>query len=145
MSSIESEVECLITSFKSGNGNIFINEDQDVTETSKNTGKTKVLNTDVYSKQGFFLYVLIMSHTRFLSESTLYSSLNVKELVARNTRKILSLSDSSGSRTHNHLVRKRTLNHLTKLASLPKYFSVRLQAKWLWVRVPLQSLRAFCI
>ena len=28
----------------------------------------------------------------------------------------LSLSDSNGIWTHNHLVRKRTLNHLAKLA-----------------------------
>ena len=29
---------------------------------------------------------------------------------------IWSLSDGNGIRTHNHLVRKRTLNHLAKLA-----------------------------
>ena len=42
--------------------------------------------------------------------------LNVKELPARNKRDIWSLSDCNGIRTHNHLVRKRTLNHLAKLA-----------------------------
>ena len=42
------------------------------------------------------------------------------------------LCDYNGNRTHNHLVYKRTLNHLAKLA-----LSVRLQTKWLWVRVPL--------
>ena len=47
------------------------------------------------------------------------------------------LSDCNGTRTHNHLVRKRTLKHLAKLA---KWLSVRLRTKWLWVRVPLQSL-----
>ena len=47
------------------------------------------------------------------------------------------LSDCNGTRTHNHLVRKRTLNPLAKLA---KWLSVRLRTKWLWVRVPLQSL-----
>ena len=52
----------------------------------------------------------------FHSESTLYSCLNVKELIAQNRRNILSLSKSNGIRTHNHLVRKRTLNHLAKLA-----------------------------
>ena len=42
----------------------------------------------------------------FQSESTLYSCLNVKELLAQN----------NGIRTHNHLVGKRTtLNHLSKL------------------------------
>ena len=37
---------------------------------------------------------------------------------------LFSLSDSNGIRTHNHLVRKRTLNHLAKpfnhLSSLAK-------------------------
>ena len=46
------------------------------------------------------------------------------------------LSDCNGTRTHNHLIRKRTLNHLAKLA---KWLIVRLRIKWLWVRVPLQS------
>ena len=41
------------------------------------------------------------------------------------------------TRTQNHLVLKRTLNHLAKLA---KWFSVRLRTKWFWVRVQLQSL-----
>ena len=53
----------------------------------------------------------------------------------------LILCDCNGTRTHNHLIRKRTLNHLAKLASLAKWLSVRLRIKWLWVRVPLQSLK----
>ena len=52
----------------------------------------------------------------FESESTLYSCLHVKELLARNRRDIWRLSDCNGTRTHNHLVRKRTLNHLAKLS-----------------------------
>ena len=52
----------------------------------------------------------------FESESTLYSCLNVKELLARSRRHIWRLSDCNGTRTHNHLLRKRTLNHLAKLA-----------------------------
>ena len=51
----------------------------------------------------------------FESEFTLYSSLNVKELLARSRRHIWRLSDCNGTRTHNHLVRKRTINHLAKL------------------------------
>ena len=43
--------------------------------------------------------------------------------------------------THNHLVRKQAVNHLAKLANLAKWLGVRLQTKWLWVRVPLQSLK----
>ena len=46
----------------------------------------------------------------FQSESTLSSSLNVKELLARKRHNIRSLSDCNGIRTHNHIVRKRTLN-----------------------------------
>ena len=55
----------------------------------------------------------------FQSESTLYICLNVKELLAQNKRDIGTLSDCNGTRTRNHLVRKRTLNHLAKLGSSP--------------------------
>ena len=51
----------------------------------------------------------------FQSESTLYIWLNVKEFLAPNKGNIWSLSDCSGTRTHNDLVHKRTLNHLAKL------------------------------
>ena len=71
----------------------------------------------------------------FQSESTLYSCLNVKELLAQSRREIWSLSDCNWTRTQIHLVRKKTHNHLAKLA---KWFSVRLQTKWFWVRVQLQ-------
>ena len=62
----------------------------------------------------------------FQSESTLHSCLNFKELLARSRREISNLSDCNWTRTHNHLVHKRTLNHLAKLASLAKWLSVRL-------------------
>ena len=48
----------------------------------------------------------------FESESTLYSCLHVKEILARNRRNTWSLSDSNEIRTHNHLVLKRTLKQL---------------------------------
>ena len=54
----------------------------------------------------------------FQSEPTLYICLNVKELLAGNWRHIWSLSDSNGTRTHNHLLRKRTFSHLVKLRKL---------------------------
>ena len=79
----------------------------------------------------------------FQIESTLYSCLNVKELLARSRREIWNLSDCNRTQTHNHLVHKRRLNHLAKLAnmaSLAKWLSLRLWTKWLWVRVLLQSL-----
>ena len=52
----------------------------------------------------------------FESESTLYSCLNAKELLARKRRHIWRWSDCKGTRTKNHLFPKRTLNHLAKLA-----------------------------
>ena len=78
----------------------------------------------------------------FQSESTLYSCLNVKEFLARSRREIWSLSDCNWTRTQNHLVHKRTLNHLAKLA---KWLSVRLWTKWFWVRVQCQSVNAFIV
>ena len=55
--------------------------------------------------------------------------------------KKMGISDCNKTRTHHHLVRKETLNHLAKLASLAEWLSVRLQTKWQWVRVLLQSLK----
>ena len=54
--------------------------------------------------------------THAFQREWLYSCLNVKELFARSRREIWSLSDCNWTRTHNHLVHKRTLNHLAKLA-----------------------------
>ena len=69
----------------------------------------------------------------FQSESTLYSCLNVKELLARSRLKLWRRSDFNWTRTQKHLVRKRTLNHLAK------WLSVRLRTKCFWVRVQLKS------
>ena len=66
----------------------------------------------------------------FQSESTLYSCLNVKELLARSRREIWNLIDCNWTRTHNYSVHKRTLNHSAKLASLAKWLSVRLWTLW---------------
>ena len=74
----------------------------------------------------------------FQCESTLYSYLNVKELLAPSRPEIWNLSDSNWTQTHNHLVCKRTLNYLDTLA---RWLSVRLRTKWLWVRVQLQTLK----
>ena len=51
----------------------------------------------------------------FQSESTLYSCLNVKELLARSTCVIRSLIDGNWTGTRNHLVHIRSLNHLRQL------------------------------
>ena len=60
----------------------------------------------------FGLYVIIMSRTSFRVNPHSIVCLNVKELLARSRRYIWSLSDGNVIRTHNHLVCKRTLNHL---------------------------------
>ena len=51
----------------------------------------------------------------FQSESTLYSCLNVKELLVRSKREIWRWSDCNWNRAQNHVVVKRTFNHLAKL------------------------------
>ena len=51
----------------------------------------------------------------FQSEYTLYSCMNVKELLAQKRPEIQKLSYCNETRTHNQLVRKGTLNHLAKL------------------------------
>ena len=83
------------------------------------------------------LYVNIIPRTSFIVNLHSVVCLNVRELITRSRRHVWSLSDSSGIRTHKHLVRKRTLNHLVKLA---KWLGVRLRTKRLWVRIPLLSL-----
>ena len=49
-------------------------------------------------------------------ESTLYSCLNVNELFAQNNCHVRSLTDINRIWTNNHLVRQRTLSHLTNFS-----------------------------
>ena len=79
--------------------------------------------------------MFLSCHVRVSEWMTLYSCLNVKELLARSRHEIWILSDCNWTRTHYQLVHKRTLN------SLAKCLSVRLWTKWLWARVQLQSLK----
>ena len=53
---------------------------------------------------------------------------------------MVSICDSNGIRTYNHLVCKPTLNQMAKQASLAKWLSLRFLTNWLWVRIPLLSL-----
>ena len=90
-----------------------------------------------------FINCMFLSCHAFQSESalhTIYRYLSVKELLAQNRQKIWGLCAWNWTRIHNNLVCKQTLNHLTKLTSLAKLHSVRLQTERLWVRVKLQSL-----
>ena len=65
-----------------------------------------------------WLYVIIMPRTGFRVHPHSIVCLNVKELLARSKRHIWRLSDSNGTRIHNHLIRKWTLKHLAKLAQI---------------------------
>ena len=88
--------------------------------------------------------MFLLCYVRIQSESTLYSCLNVKEILVRSRREIWSLGDCNWAGKKPHLVNKRTLNHLVKLAkmaSLAKWLSVRLWTIWLWVPVQLQSIK----
>ena len=81
------------------------------------SGKYLQVLLKVLEKQ--LIYATVCScHVTYMSqsESALYSCLNFKELLARSRREIWSLSDCNWTRTQNHLVRKRTLNHWAKLA-----------------------------
>ena len=69
------------------------------------------------------------------------SNNNINGNISNNQINNNNTSDCNGTQTHNHSVYKRTLNHSANLASLAKWFSVPLGTKWLWVRVPLQSLK----
>ena len=82
-----------------------------------------------------WLYVIIMSRTSFRENPHCIVCQNVKDLLVRGRCHIWSLSDSNETRTHNHLVRQWTLNHLAKLTILAKWLSVHLQTKWSWVRI----------
>ena len=74
----------------------------------------------------------------FQSESTLYIFLNIKKLLAWGRRNIWNLSDRNATQTHNHLVRKRTINHLAKLDQFGQMVDYLFMNKWIRVRVPLQ-------
>ena len=77
----------------------------------------KIFNTNCYL---ILLRMTVFScHVTyaFQSKSRLCSCLNVKELLPQIRREIWSLSDCNCTRTHDHLVHERTLNHLAKLTN----------------------------
>ena len=86
------------------------------TQSFSQTVRMIELCCECLSSRCIWLCVLFLSCTCFQSESTLYICLNVKELLAESGCKIWSLSDCNWIWTHNHLLSKRTLKHLTNLA-----------------------------
>ena len=79
------------------------------------------------------------SYVRVSSEFKLYSNLNVKELLVRNRRNIWCLREVQ-IWSSNGLYRQILTTQLNHLSSWPKWLSIRLRTKWLWVRIPLVSL-----
>ena len=90
--------------------------------------------------QGAFDCILLSCQVHISVWICTLSCLNVKELLARNRRHIWSFSDSKGIQTHNHLVQKRTLKYLAKLA---KRLSCVLSSCLLW-QLSISMLNALC-
>ena len=82
-----------------------------------------------------------MLHMRFRVNPTLYSCLNLKEVLAQNRCKIWSLSDCNWTQTHNHLVNEHSTIRKQTQTSFAKWLSAHLWIKWLWVQVQSQSLK----
>ena len=74
------------------------------------------IHLKLLSKRHFRQYVIVISRTSFRANLNSLISLNIKELLGRSRHHIWSLIDSTGIRTHDHLVLKRTLNYLAKVA-----------------------------
>ena len=68
-----------------------------------------------------WLYVIMMSRSSFRVNRHSIDCPIVKEVFARGRGHIWSLNDSKEIRTHNQLVRKRTLNHLAYEAKWLSY------------------------
>ena len=77
--------------------------------------KSKI-HLKLLSKKHFRQYVVVISRTSFRVNLDSLICLNIKELLGRSRHHIWSLIDSTGIWTHDHLVLKRTLNYLAKVA-----------------------------
>ena len=67
---------------------------------------------------------------------------NVKDLLARSRRHIWNLSDNNGIQTHNHLVPKQSLDHLSKLVWAGSSLTFR---QTIECRFPLEIIRDMII
>ena len=88
------------------------------------------------------LFIVGKSHTRFkVNPHSIAVWISRNSLFEAGTNlKFKWLQRDSNPQPISQLVRKRKLN---RLASLAKWLDVRLRTKWLWVRIPLQSLETF--
>ena len=74
------------------------------------------IHLKLLSKKHFRQYVVVISRTSFRVNLDSLICLNIKQLLGRSRHHIWSLIDSTGIRTHDHFVLKRTLNYLAKVA-----------------------------
>ena len=81
---------------------------------------------EYFSVWCIWLYVLVMSRMHFRVNPHSIVAWMSKNSLLETGMKSEVLSDCNGTRTHNHLLCKRKLSHLVK---------------WLWIWVPLQSLK----
>ena len=84
--------------------------------------------------------VFLLCHICVKNESTVWNCVIIKEVSAQNRHDICKLRDCNETGTNDHIVYKRTLNYLAKLANLTKWLSVGLQTTWFRVCLPFQSL-----
>ena len=97
------------------------------------------LNTEIYSInlriQSEYGKIRILKRLK-----TKFSKFAIVPRKVQRGKTIEVIYDCNRTRTHNHLVHKRKLNPVITPASLGNWLSVRLQTKWLRVRISWQSL-----
>ena len=71
-----------------------------------------------------FVSIMSLVYTCYILVPYKWNKENVIITFRSYVRIILGSCNCNGTRTHNQLVRKRTLNHLAKLVILPKWLSV---------------------
>ena len=97
------------------------------TQTFGQTGEMIKVCCEYSTVRCIWFYVIIMSRTNFRVNPLSTACLNIRELFARSRRDIGNLSDSNEIPTQSHLVSKRALNYLVKLA---KWLRCVLSSYW---------------
>ena len=98
----------------------------------------KIYRSDEYTKSQLHFYCINNELYKFKISDILrknVSASKIDQTLNRNQTETEGLSRCNWTRAQNHLVCKRTLNHLAK------WLSARFRTKWLRVRVQLQSLK----
>ena len=101
------------------------------------------LRPEYLSVRCILLYVIIMSCTSFKVNQYSIVCLHFKEILAPSRHHILSLNERNEIRTHNHLVRKRKLNHVSQTGQMIELCSEYLFVRWIWLYVIVMSRKHF--